>query len=69
MDSITDFGKSIGAGILTLALFVGVGAALFATSPDSARYDRPESQFLSARFVPALSVAHDGASASLLGRF
>jgi hypothetical protein len=25
MDSITDFGKSIGAGILTLALLVGVG--------------------------------------------
>ncbi len=25
MDSIRDFGKTIGAGILTLALFVGVG--------------------------------------------
>lgn len=25
MDSITDFGKTIGVGILTLALFVGVG--------------------------------------------
>jgi hypothetical protein len=57
----------IGAGV-GVAL-VGVGVALFALSPDSARYDRPETQFLSVRLVPTLSVSHDGAGVSLLGRF
>jgi hypothetical protein len=57
----------IGAGV-GVAL-VGVAVALFATSPDSARYDRPEGEFLSARFVPTLSVGADGAGVLWLGRF
>jgi hypothetical protein len=57
----------IGAGV-GVAL-IGVGVTLFALSPDSARYDRPETQFLSMRLVPSLSVSNDGAGVSLLGRF
>ena len=57
----------IGAGV-GVAL-IGVGVALFALSPDSTRYDRPETQFLSVRFVPTLSVSNDGVGVSLLGRF
>jgi hypothetical protein len=48
---------------------VGVAAALFVWSPDSTRYDRQETQFLSVRFVPSLSVSNDGAGLSVLGRF
>lgn len=57
----------IGAGV-GVAL-VGVAAALFVWSPDSTRYDRQETQFLSVRFVPSLSVSNDGAGLSVLGRF
>ena len=57
----------IGAGV-GVAL-IGVGATLLALSPDSTRYDRPETQFASMRFVPVVSVSNGGAGLSLLGRF
>jgi hypothetical protein len=60
------------AGIIGTAVgvaAVGVAIALLATSPDSTRYDRPENEFLSLRFVPTLSVGSDGAAISVLGRF
>jgi hypothetical protein len=56
-------GASVGVAL------VGVGVALFVWSPDSTRYDGQETQFLSMRWVPTLSISNDGAGLSLLGRF
>jgi hypothetical protein len=58
----------VGAGV-GVAL-IGVGIALFATGPDPARYDRPETETLASRsFVPVVSVGPDGTSVALSGRF
>jgi len=64
-------GGIIGAGVGVALVGVAAGALFGALcwSPDSTRYDRQETQFLSVRFVPSLSVSNDGAGLSLLGRF